>query len=189
MRPQHLESRERRARRRSRPPVRQQPSYGGLTETKQGRLDQAGARFRRVLAIYRTVYGERHYLIGIAFSNLGSVYLERKQYARAEPLCREAVAHYTESLSANHLSTGIARIKLGRALLGQRRYAEAQVESLAGYEILTKQTSPTVSWLKSAREDLVAENDALGQSEKAKKFRAELAAARGDKVPDVASRK
>jgi eukaryotic-like serine/threonine-protein kinase len=161
----------------------------GLTEMKQGKLDQAEARFRRVLAIYRSVYGEHHYLIGIAFSNLGSVYLERKQYARAEPLCREAVAHYTESLSANHLSTGIARIKLGRALLGQRRYAEAQAESLAGYEILTKQTSPTVSWLKSAREDLAAENDALDQPEKAKKFRAELAATTGDKVPDVASGK
>jgi eukaryotic-like serine/threonine-protein kinase len=161
----------------------------GLTEMKQGRLDDAEARFRRVLAIYRTVYGEHHYLIGIAFSNLGSVYLARKQYAQAEPLCRQAVAHYVDSLSPNHLNTGIARIKLGRALLGERRYTDAQVESLAGYGILTKQTSPTVSWLKSAREDLVAEYDALDQPEKAKQFRAELAATAGDKVTAVARKK
>lgn len=161
----------------------------GLTEMKQGKPDQAEARFRRVLVIYRTVYGEHHYLIGIAFSNLGSVYLARKQYAQAEPLCRQAVAHYIESLSPNHLNTGIARIKLGRALLGQHRYAEAEVESRGGYEILSKQTSPSVTWLKSAREDLVAEYDALGQPDKAKEYRAELVSAASDKAPVVANRK
>src|SRR5579864_538654 len=161
----------------------------GLTEMKQGKLDQAEARFRRVLVIYRSVYGEHHYLIGIAYSNLGGVYLARKQYVQAESMCRQAVAHYVESLSANHLNTGVARIKLGRALLGERRYTEAEVESLAGYEILTKQTSPTVTWLKSAREDLVAEYDALGQPEKAQKFRSELVSTAGDKVPVVASGK
>lgn len=158
----------------------------GLTEMKQGKLDQAEVRFRRVLAIYRSVYGEHHYLIGIAFSNLGGVYLARKQYAQAESMCRQAVAHYVESLSPNHLNTGIARIKLGRALLGERRYTEAEVESLAGYAILTRQTSPTVTWLKSAREDLVAEYDALGQPEKAQKFRSELVSTAGDQVPVVA---
>jgi len=161
----------------------------GLTEMKQGKLDQAEARFRRVLVIYRSVYGEHHYLIGIAYSNLGGVYLARKQYVQAESMCRQAVAHYVESLSPNHLNTGVARIKLGRALLGERRYTEAEVESLAGYEILTKQTSPTVTWLKSAREDLVAEYDALGQPEKAQKFRSELVSTAGDKVPVVASGK
>ena len=45
--------------------------------------------------------------------------------------------------------------QLGRALVGQQRYAEAERELLTGYEILTKQTSPSVSWLRSAREDLV----------------------------------
>ncbi|HKS97279.1 MAG TPA: tetratricopeptide repeat protein, partial [Terriglobia bacterium] len=160
----------------------------GLTEMKQGKLDQAEARFRRVLVIYRTVYGEHHYLIGIAFSNLGSVYLARKQYAQAESLCRQAMAHYVESLSPNHLNTGIARIKLGSALLGQHRYSEAEVESRGGYEILSKQTSPNVTWLKSAREDLVAEYDALGQPEKAQKFRLDLVSTAGEKVP-VATRK
>jgi eukaryotic-like serine/threonine-protein kinase len=152
----------------------------GLTELKQGKLDDAEARFRRVLAIYRSVYGEHHYLIGIAFSNLAGVYLARKQYVRAEPFCRQAVAHFTESLSANHMNTGIARIKLGRALLGQHRYVEAEAESRAGYEILTRQTSPSVTWLNSAREDLVAEYGALNQPQKAAQFRVELAKTGGE---------
>lgn len=149
----------------------------GLTQLKQGKLGEAEARFRRVLAIYRTVYGEHHYLIGIAYSNLGGVYLARKQYAQAEQLCRQAVAHASESLPPNHLNTGIARIKLGSALLGERRYAEAEAESRAGYEILTKQTGPSVIWLKSARRDLAAEYDALKEPAKAAQFRVELAKA------------
>jgi eukaryotic-like serine/threonine-protein kinase len=147
-----------------------------LTEQKQGKLNEAEAGFRRVLAIYRSVYGEHHYLVGIAYSNLGAVYLARKQYVLAEPLCRQAVAHFTESLSATHMNTAIARIKLGRALLGEHRYAEARTETLAGYEILTKQTSPSVSWLQSARQDLVAEYGALNQPAQAARFGVELAA-------------
>ena len=57
----------------------------------------------------------------------------------------------------------------------QRRYAEAQVESLAGYEILSRQMSPTASWIKNARQDLAEEYDALNEPEKAKRFRTESA--------------
>jgi len=48
-------------------------------------------------------------------------------------------------------------------------------ETLAGYQILTRQTDPGVSWLVNARNDLVAAYDSLGEPEKAAKFRAELA--------------
>ena len=91
----------------------------------------------------------------MALSNLASVYLARHEYKEAEPLFRDAIAVYTATLEPNHLNTGIARIKLGRSLLRQNRFAEAEKETRAGYEILTRQTDPSVSWLKSAREDLV----------------------------------
>ena len=68
-------------------------------------------------------------------------------------------------------------IKLGRSLLRQRRFAEAAVESLAGYEIVAKQTNPAIGFLQNARKDLVAAYDTLGQPERAARFRAELAAA------------
>jgi serine/threonine-protein kinase len=138
-------------------------------------LDEAQAAFSRMVDIYRQVYGPKHYLNGIALSNLASVYLDRKEYPRAEQLYRQVIALYTEVLEPDHINTGIAHIKLGRALLRQRRFAEATVESRVGYDILIKQASPAVSFLRAARRDLVAAYDTLGQPEKAARFRAELA--------------
>jgi len=147
---------------------------GGVALARN-RFAEAEVLARRVLAIYRTVYGGKHTFTGVGVSNLASVYVAQQQYARAEPLYREAIEIFTESQGAEHLNTGIARIKLGRTLLRQRRYAEAVRETLAGYQILTKQTDPGVIWLVNARADLVAAYDSLGQPDKAAKFRAELA--------------
>jgi len=146
---------------------------GHLAESR-GELDEAEADFRRMAAIYRSVYGKNHYLIGIALSNLGSVYMKRKQYANAEEFFRRAIAIFTKTLSLNHLQTGIARIKLGHALLLERRYADAETESLGGYVIVVGQTSPSITWLRSAREDLVIEYGALREPQQAARFRAEL---------------
>jgi serine/threonine-protein kinase len=145
----------------------------GAVALAQGNLDEAEAAFRRMAEIYRTVYGTRHYLVGIAVSNLGSVYSARGDHSAAEPLYRQAIALYVETQSPQHVNTGIGRIKLGRALVGQRRYTEAESEILAGYEILTKQTSPSVIWLRNAREDLVTLYTASNQPDKAKRFEAE----------------
>ena len=110
--------------------------------------------FRRRAEIYRTVYNGRHYTIGIATANLGSVYLHSKQYARAESLFREALQSYADTLPHDHLHVGITRIKLGRSLLRQNRHEEAEEAIRSGFEILTKQTNPSVSWLQKARTDL-----------------------------------
>jgi serine/threonine-protein kinase len=146
----------------------------GAVALGRGDFDRAEAAFTRMAQIYRSVYGEKHYLIGTAISNLASVYVGRREYRRAEPLYREAIAMYSETQSPGHLNTGIGRIKLGRALVGQERYDEAETELLAGYEILTKQTSPSVSWLRNARADLVKLYTASNKPEQAKKFQAEL---------------
>jgi eukaryotic-like serine/threonine-protein kinase len=141
----------------------------------QERLDDADTHFRRIGDIYRSVYGDKHYLVGIATSNLAGVYMARHDYTTAERMYREAAAIFGKAQSSDHLNTGIARIKLGRSLLRQGRHAEAEVESKAGYDIVAKQTAPTVSWLKSAREDLVAAYDALHRTEEAARYRAEAA--------------
>jgi tetratricopeptide (TPR) repeat protein len=142
---------------------------------QQGELDEAEADFRRQADIYRSVYKGKHYYIGSALANLGGVYMERKQYTRAEQSFREALQIYAETLPADHLNVAIVRIKLGRALVPQHRYGDAEVESLAGYGILMKQTNPPANWLQNVRKDLVEEYGALHQSEKAAKFQAELA--------------
>jgi eukaryotic-like serine/threonine-protein kinase len=148
----------------------------GKVAMQQGKLDEAEADFRRQTDIYREVYKGKHYYIGSALANLGGVYMERKQYARAERSYRDALQIYAQTLPADHLNVAIARIKLGRALIPQHRYADAEVESLAGYGILTKQTSPPATWLQNARKDLVDEYQAMHEPDKAAKFQAELAA-------------
>ncbi len=149
----------------------------GTIALGQGHFDDAEGYFRRMLEIYRQVYGkDGHYLIGTALSNLASVYAARNEHERAESLFREAISVYVRKLSPDHLNTGIARIKLGRSLLRQYRYTEAETESAGGYDILRQQMNPTVTWLQNARQDLVAEYEALGDRDKSQKFRAELAA-------------
>lgn len=148
----------------------------GTAALARDRFDEAEAAFRRMVSIYRSVYAGRHYLIGIALANLGSVYMARKENARAEPLYREALDMYAQTLPPGHLNFGITRIKLGRVLLRQNRFRDAEEETLAGYQILSKQASPSVTWLKQARTDLAAIYSALQDPEKAKKFLADKTA-------------
>ncbi len=147
----------------------------GTVALQKGDTEAAKKQYSRMLAIYRAVYPGGHYLIGTATSNEGSAYMASKDYARAEMLLREAVRIFTATLSAGHLNTAIARVKLGRSLLRQKKFAAAETETLAGYEILRKQMNPSVSWLNSARTDLVEVYAALGQMEKQAVFQKELA--------------
>jgi tetratricopeptide (TPR) repeat protein/tRNA A-37 threonylcarbamoyl transferase component Bud32 len=146
----------------------------GNTAFWRGELDEAEARFARMLEIYRTVYNNHHYLIGIALSNLAGVSVQKQNYARAEQLYGEALQAYAGTLPANHLNVGITNVKLGHALVSEKKYAEAEGHLLSGYEILTKQANPQVSYLRNARTDLVTAYAALNQPEKAERFRKEL---------------
>jgi tetratricopeptide (TPR) repeat protein/predicted Ser/Thr protein kinase len=147
----------------------------GNVAMMRGKPAEAEPHFRRIGEIYRATYGEQHYLVGIASSNLAGVYMARNEFKTAEAMYRSAIETFTKAQSPDHLNTGIARIKLGRSLLKQRRYDEAEREVLTGYGIVSKQAAPTVSWLKNARDDLIAIYDALHTPEKAERFRAEAA--------------
>lgn len=146
----------------------------GNTAYWRGHLDDAEAHFGRMLEIYRTVYNHHHYLIGIALSNLANVSTQKKNYARAEQLFREALQAYAGTLPADHLNVGITNVKLGHALVSKKKYAEAEQHLVTGYQILTRQANPQVSYLRNARTDLVAAYEALNQPEKAERFRKEL---------------
>ena len=154
----------------------------------EGQYDAAEQYFTRMADIYRTDYGEHHYLFATALSNRASVYTAQQQWVRAEELYRQAIPIYIESQSPTHINTGIARIKLGRTLLRQLRYADAEAETHAGYDILSTQMDPKVSWLVNARKDLVEEYEGLKQPEQAAKFRAEIIANEA-KPPDISARK
>jgi serine/threonine protein kinase/Flp pilus assembly protein TadD len=148
----------------------------GAIALDQERFDDAERYFDRMTGIYRAVYGgDNHYLVATALANLASVYLAKNDLNDAETIFRQAIGIYLKTLPATHPNLGIARVKLGRVLLRQRRYAEAEVESIAGYEILQKQMNLAMSWLQKARQDLADEYEALHEPAQAQKFRAELA--------------
>ena len=144
----------------------------GNVAVRQGKLDDAEKDFNRVISIYHVVYGDQHHLLGVAKANLAGVYFVRKDYARSERLFRDALTIYAKTLPATHLTVGITRIRLGSVLREERRYKDAESESRGGYEILMKQTSPTVKWLQTARNDLAEDYAALGRTEDAARFRA-----------------
>ncbi len=143
----------------------------GSAALQQDRLDEAEAYFQRMKDIYGQVYEGEHYLQGIAISNLASVLFAKKRYDRAEALFRDAIGIYERTQSPTHMNTGISRVKLGRTLLRQGRWKDAERELLAGHDILQSQASPSVSWLTSARTDLVAVYEALGAPDLAVKYR------------------
>ncbi len=136
---------------------------------------EAESSYVRVVRIYRKVYNGKHYYVGIGLANLASVHMAKGDNVSAERGFREAIAMYAQTLPATHLNVGIATIKLGRSLLRQHRYAEAVKESAAGYDIVLKQTDPSIGWLTNARKDLVAAYDSLGMPQKAARYAAELA--------------
>jgi len=143
----------------------------GLLAMRSGKPEEAVPRFRRALEIDRAVYGGRHQSVALESANLATAYLAEKQYARAERLFRQAIAQYQEILPAGHLNIGIAEVKLGRTLLRERRYSDAEAEMLAGYQIISRQASPSVTWLQQSRQDLVTLYEDTGHPEKAAPFR------------------
>lgn len=147
----------------------------GKIAQQQGKLDDAAADFTRMADIYRSVYANKHYYIGVALANLGGVYADKKDYPQAERKLREALEMYSLTLPPDHLNVGIARVRLGRALVLDGQYREAEAESHAGYDLLTKLPSAPERWIQMARTDLAHEYDALHQPDEANKFRAELA--------------
>jgi len=149
----------------------------GLLAVKRGKLDEAEASFRRAVDIDRAVYGNRHQAVALETVNLASVYLQKQQYVRAEKLFREGIACYKLTLPQGHLNIGIAELKLGRTLLREQEYSAAETHMLAGYEIISRQAIPAVSWMQAARKDLVTLYQKAGHAEKAARY------SEGDKSP------
>ena len=143
----------------------------GTVALRRERWDEAEKYYQRATAIYRSAYNGKHYLIGIGLSNLGSVGMGRGDNAAAEGYLREALLRFQETLAPDHSNIGIVKTKLGRALLRQKKYREAEAECRAGYEILAKQATPALNFIKNARADLVVAYTALGQPAEAARYR------------------
>ena len=114
--------------------------------------------------------------VAVAYSNLGSVCLEKNDVPCAEKMYRDAVSRL-DAYSANSFNDAVAHLKLGRALLREGRYAQAEPESMFGYKYLVANVAPNDHFLVIARKDLASIYDGLHDPAKAAQFRAELEAA------------
>jgi Domain of unknown function (DUF5122) beta-propeller/Tetratricopeptide repeat len=106
-------------------------------------------------------------------SNLGSVYVARRQYQKAEATLQRSVDGLI-AVVPDQRYTGLAQIRLGQALAGQHRYDEAERCTLAGYHTLGKLPSSSAVELQNARRELIRIYLALDQPAKAEAFKSEL---------------
>ena len=90
-----------------------------------GHYDVADSLNRRVLSMYRQLYGGRHPLVAEILMNLGATQFDRGNYPEAERLDREALAITTAFYGDNHHQTAATLTHLGRALSFEKRYDEA----------------------------------------------------------------
>ena len=140
----------------------------GSLNYRRSRWDDAEHYFGRAADLNRKAYGAKNFRTLVAMANLAGVYYTKKDFARAESTLREVVDGYAQD-SSDHLNMAIARIKLGRVLAKEKKYREAESQTLAGYEVATKQKSKP--WIKDARGVLVIIYEGLGEPDKAKSYR------------------
>ena len=126
--------------------------------------------YRSALAIWEKLYGPQHQFVALAYSNLASVYMHRKNYPRAEEMCRKALAIYSSALSGENLNSAVARLRLGRILLREGRLKDAEAESLEGYKYFAAKGSPSDSYLLAARKDLAQIELGLGRPEQGAQY-------------------
>ena len=83
-------------------------------------------------------------------------------------------------LPEDHPLQGIGRIRFGHALLAAGQAADAEAQSRAGYDLLSRRSDPPVVWMTMARQDLATAYRALGRPADADRFQAELTTAAGN---------
>jgi serine/threonine-protein kinase len=113
-----------------------------------GHYDASDSLNRRVLAIYKQTYGERHPLVADIIINLGAAQFDRGNYKEAEAFDRQAL-DITRSFYGNdsHKTAGNLTM-LGRALVAEVRLEEATTilsEALAIRERVYGPVHPSVA--------------------------------------------
>ncbi len=145
----------------------------GLLAYDAKQYDAARGYFTEAMERWRKTLSEQHPFIAIAYSNLGSVCLDQKDYRCAERNYGEAVLRLDAS-SKDSLNAVIAHLKLGRVLLRERRFKDAESQTLPAYQYLVKHVPADNGFLRASRKDLAAIYIGLRNSAKATQFQAEL---------------
>ncbi len=127
----------------------------GNIETRRGRLEEAEARFERVVALVEARTGAGSFFTARALLNLGNAKLRRGRIAEAVPLIERAKANFERTLGAQHPDTFQALNSLGVALgeAGRLEESVAVFERVVeGYLATLGPTHPNVgtAWFNVA---------------------------------------
>lgn len=105
------------------------------TDLARGDYAAAAAGFEAALELRRRRLPDGHPDLAEGLNNLGSIYGYVGRYAEAEPLLRQAVAIWTETLGPEAADTLQARFNLAFNMLDQGRYPEGASEARAVAEV------------------------------------------------------
>jgi tetratricopeptide (TPR) repeat protein len=128
------------------------------------------------LKLRETKLGTGHLQTLQSRDNLANAYNRAGEFAKAEPLLRDCLM-VREAKHPNTWEKFHTRSLLGESLLGQKRYADAEPLLLSGYQGMKEReriTSPEDKLrVREARERLVRLYEAIGDKDKAAKWRNE----------------
>lgn len=119
-----------------------------------GRYDIADSVFHEVLALRRSLFGDRHPRIADDLINIGAVRFEQGLYAEAEAQYRAAVDILNEWYGPDDARTASALTMLGRALVYQERPDEAELLLRRSLAIQERVYGPVHPRVASALNDL-----------------------------------
>lgn len=102
----------------------------GLYSHSLGRLCHATGRLRQAEKLYKDALENADQMpqsdTAATCNDLGSLYHQRRRYAKAEPLLKRALALARGSFPADHLNVAICLNNLAALHFARRRYAEAE---------------------------------------------------------------
>lgn len=100
-----------------------------------GHDDVADSLNRRVLEMYKQIYGDRHPRVADILINLGAIQYDRGNYKQAEQFDRQALAIVQAWYGNENPDTAIDMTILGRALIFQNRFDEGNAMLRQSLEI------------------------------------------------------
>lgn len=160
----------------------------GVIALKRAKLDEAATEFRKMDAIYRSVFGDKDKHVALGLLRFGELYEATADYPRAEESFRQSARLFAETLAADNVQTGIARIELGGLLLREHRYKQAETELLAGYRIVTPGRAVELQAASDARAALISLYQTLNEPEKTARLRSEQLRAERSGLLDSATK-
>jgi hypothetical protein len=151
-----------------------------LVYAESGQLAKAVTLLEQSLQKHKAKLGAEHPQMLGTMANPGSVLLQQKEWADAEPVLRDCLP-VREKQMPDSWRTFNAQSQLGGALLGQKKYAKAEPLLVKGYEGMKtrEKTIPQQGGgelgIPEALDRLIKLYTALNKPDEAKKWQAERA--------------